>query len=387
MGSTTQDDSDDEEGDGNDGDASTPSRRPPGRPTLSPEGRMEFEQLKERRRFLTNKYYGQRQEEEKRERLSEKRRAARAQQWENKHDSTKKKFSGSRGWAGHKLTFYRLLPVEESDQEEILARLIGSFPTCGLTSCDTQMHVNHSTTMYRKFTEVNDFLSEKCSDEIANMLLLHWGKNLAEHDFMSFLARGLHFVSDDDIPLRCTAQIQAERIKESMFNNNHKEDMRRLNHQYGITVYKEIKNRHKQGGVIEILAKVLPSTRYFASRIVKMVDEGREEELLRREKRRDSVPRSVVEELVEFLCQASISRSVPGRDVSVSYGKREPLHLLRHSKEAIIEMFKRTQPHNYSVRKLLMCFPKNFRIPRDNDRSRNACPQHDSYPRWNKYIN
>ena len=167
MGSTTQDDSDDEEGDGNDGDASTPSRRPPGRPTLSPEGRMEFEQLKERRRFLTNKYYGQRQEEEKRERLSEKRRAARAQQWENKHDSTKKNFSGSRGWAGHKLTFYRLLPVEESDQEEILARLIGSFPTCGLTSCDTQMHVNHSTTMYRKFTEVNDFLSEKCSDEIA----------------------------------------------------------------------------------------------------------------------------------------------------------------------------------------------------------------------------
>ena len=108
-----------------------------------------------------------------------------------------------------------------------------------------------------------------------------------------------------------------------------------------------MKDQHKQSaGVIDTLCKVLPCSIYFATRIVHMVDSGRENELLVREKRRDSVPRSVTQELIEFLADPAISRSVPGRDVSVSYGKREPLNLLRFSKEAIIEMFKRTQPHN-----------------------------------------
>ena len=71
MGSTTQDDSDDDEEE----DAVTPSKRPgPGRPTLSPEGRLEFEELKARRRFLSKKCYEEKLEAEKQDKLSEKRR-------------------------------------------------------------------------------------------------------------------------------------------------------------------------------------------------------------------------------------------------------------------------------------------------------------------------
>ena len=342
---------------------------------------MEFEQLKERRRFLSEQHYKNQKAAEQAAETSHKRRAARCTQWEN-HKSKKKKFSGMRNWASYKLSFYKLLPEGESEQEEILARLIGSFPACGITSTDQRMHVQCDTTLYRKFTQIHEFLSEKVSDDVANMLLLLWGKNLAEYDYLMFVARGLQFVNDDDVPLRCVAQMKAEKCRQGLFKNNHREDMRRLNMEYGISVYKEIRNQHRQSGqIIDVLCKVLPSTRYFAKRIITMTEAGREGELLVRERRRDSMPKEAKEEFIEFLTQPSISRAVPGRDISVSYGNRQPLNLLRHSKEAIVEMFKRTQPHNWSVRKLLMCFPRNFRIPRDNDRSRNACPIHDSFPR------
>ena len=48
---------------------------------------------------------------------------------------------------------------------------------------------------------------------------------------------------------------------------------------------------------ITTLAKAVQCSRYFARRIINAVDEGREEELLKKQKRRDAVPREVIEEL------------------------------------------------------------------------------------------
>ena len=54
---------------------------------------------------------------------------------------------------------------------------------------------------------------------------------------------------------------------------------------------------------ITTLAKAVNCSRYFARRIITAVDEGREEDLLKRQKRQDAVPREVIDEFHEFLEQ------------------------------------------------------------------------------------
>ena len=127
---------------------------------------------------------------------------------------------------------------------------------------------------------------------------------------------------------------------------------------------------------ITTLAKAVQCSRYFARRIITAVDEGKEDELLKRQKRRDAVSKEVIEEFHEFLEQPEISRNCPGQTKSVGYGKREPLYLLKASKEAIVEQFRSQQPVRYKTRVLMNLFPKNFCVPRSNHRSRNVCPLH-----------
>ena len=122
-------------------------------------------------------------------------------------------------------------------------------------------------------------------------------------------------------------------------------------------------------------------TFYFVSRVIKAVDEGKEQELLKKRERLSEVRKNVKEELVEFLSQEHISRAVPGRKVSLGYGETAVLHKLLLSKAAIIEQFQTTLDQNYSQRTLLQYWPRNFRTPRSADRERNCCPQHDSFGR------
>ena len=77
---------------------------------------------------------------------------------------------------------------------------------------------------------------------------------------------------------------------------------------------------------ITTLAKAVNCSRYFARRIISAVDEGTEEELMKRQKRRDAVSREVIDEFHEFLEEPQISRNCPGQTKSVGYGKREPLY-------------------------------------------------------------
>ena len=139
--------------------------------------------------------------------------------------------------------------------------------------------------------------------------------------------------------------------------------------------------RTNTDGAIQALRKSLKCSHYMAARVVKAVDTGTENELLKIQRRKTSVTKDLVDEMVDFFSQPHISRPVPGRTVSVGYRKRETVQRLLVSKETVLREFRTNLPRQYSIRTLMRYVPKQFRVPRGSDRTANCCPTHDNFPR------
>ena len=132
---------------------------------------------------------------------------------------------------------------------------------------------------------------------------------------------------------------------------------------------------------IDRLARGLGVTWRFAKKVVSGVRAGTEQELYKRKHRKTAVGMEELDNLEEFLKLPRISRCCPGESVSVGYGQRREKHRLRVSKEAALQEFINTHASRFKVSTLLKHWPQNFVTVSSNDRHRNVCPQHDSYPR------
>ena len=87
----------------------------------------------------------------------------------------------------------------------------------------------------------------------------------------------------------------------------------------------------------------------------------------KRRRRKTAVTPEMVKDLEEFLALPTVSRSCPGKTVSVAYGKTKPKHRMSCSKEAALLEFNTTQSSHFSVTTLLKFWPKQFVIPSSND--------------------
>ena len=167
-----------------------------------------------------------------------------------------------------------------------------------------------------------------------------------------------------------------------MWGNSQREDVRRLTLEHAVRVYKEVTEVSGDGpDIVTLLATTLDCARTFARRVIQAVRAGTEAELFKRIRRSSAVGEDVIRELVEFLKLPRVSRCCPGESVSVGYGQRRVKFKLNVSKEAELQEFLTSQNYKYRVKTLMQYWPPNFITPGSNDRDRNVCPIHDSFPR------
>ena len=235
------------------------TQRSVGRPPLISGHPLNQEESKERRKHLANvkreaeaeeqlRKEEEQEQEQQRNDLSDKRRAARQTQWENfrmkqEKNEEKKKLNKEAHRAVRTLEKWeqellRLLPKALHSQLDLLALSISSFPEseCGVTAEKAKLTLREGKSQfYVTLKSVKDFLQ---SCPFRDKLMFNWASQLSQIDYSDFQAHGLHFTSEQDVPVDAIIKEKVEEMRSEVFGNIRREDVRKLNTTLAIRVFK-----------------------------------------------------------------------------------------------------------------------------------------------------
>ena len=132
-------------------------------------------------------------------------------------------------------------------------------------------------------------------------------------------------------------------------------------------------------GDVQILRRAIGSSWEYANRILKAIEEGKEESLFERATRKDAIKASEwPQRLAEFAKLPSNSRGCPGKEtISIAYGVRVPKYLLVKKKKDVLQSFLTiNEGCTFGAKTLDREWPQNVVTPTSRDLQRNVCPIH-----------
>ena len=162
-------------------------------------------------------------------------------------------------------------------------------------------------------------------------------------------------------------------------STNTADDIRVNGVRYVVEVAKDCQLSPEKYGDGTLLAKAVSCSVEFAEKVLRYIQEGREEELLKRHTRVDAIKCTEWPAMIKtFVLLPENSRSVPGQQqVSVRYGVRLPKYILLNSRESIASDFKLKYPEcPFKASTIMREFPQNAVTPTSRDAERNTCPTH-----------
>ena len=159
---------------------------------------------------------------------------------------------------------------------------------------------------------------------------------------------------------------------------------------YIVAVAKECGLSFKKLGDALLLAKAVYCSPEFAAKVLRFIDDGKEEDLYQHHDRVDAIKSTEWPNLIkEYVFLPENTRSVPGQQqVSVRYGVHLPKFILLRSRKCIASDFKAKYPEcPFKIPTIIREFPQNAVTPTSRDIERNTCPIHANVRRLVNRIN
>ena len=274
------------------------------------------------------------------------------------------------------LSFNRILQIDYNFSTEI--RKI-NYPA----------HLTAKQYRYRakKMKSIFESSSNQCE------LMVFWLDNLLSHNEVEAIFNECSVILPSQFIPRglLVSQRAANLASEYISCSSKTTDNIRLNGvKYVVQVAKDCELSSTKHGDGTHLAKAVACSVEFAEKVLRFIEEGREEELYKRRTRVDAIKCTEWPALIKtFVFLPENSRSVPGQQqVSVRYGVRLPKYILLRSRESIASDFKLKHPDcPFKVSTIMREFPQNAITPTSRDAERNTCPKHANVRRLITRIN
>ena len=201
-----------------------------GRPSLKERAMTETE-LKEKRKELNKAKRQEEAEDKKRLDLEEKKRKAVNKRWDKEREKKK-----VHGLLRCREEVRGLLPGGLHQELDLLSMVAAWRPECPVLSTSQGLSGREGKTQqYERLAQLKACLS---SCPLADRVILTWASDLANIDYNQFLACGLTFRDPKDIPRLVVMQQAATRIREEVWGNSRREDVRRQKLDHAIRVFK-----------------------------------------------------------------------------------------------------------------------------------------------------
>ena len=376
-----------------------------GRPPLdSTNGKMDEEQLKERKRKLGKQYYkktkiGKLRRKSAMSRIHGRLCNAYSDVGDTSEEETDATTAGGdyladksvhvKAVARAKSKFLKLLPTSTALQLETLKKVVKIVTVDELSVKDikTPESLFDRSTVYRNKCRIIEFLSDaRVKEKLKpSFFLLAWAQRLASEEEDAFSSSGIEFVDPADFPKDVRVKRISKELAVDMIRGKRAPDQRKISIKHAFQVARLADLHHNKWGDIVALQRAIGSSHEFATKVLKALDAGKtEQEFFNKKIRRDSVENSdISQRLKNFLENPEHSRALPGHEtVSVAYGCRKPKFLLKKSKLELLDTFKGANLDvNFSKRVLLRQWQANFVAPTHKDEERNVCPLHSNFRR------
>ena len=385
---------------GPDGDGPSSQANPEGgRPPLDKiKGRMNDEQLKERRRFLSRQYYEtQKLSQIRRQAVSmrgdrnseDRSSSARENESEEEEPNDENQVVSPATFKRLKSSFLKLLPVSLFDQLLVLRRVVVDLDVKALVVADLPPGLsgeNNRSMIYQYRYRIKDFLNikkEKHGVDPVKFLMM-WAQNLITKDKENFLRFGVTFKDSEDIPVDVRIEEISDTVASSLIRERNNPDCRKVSIIHAVEVAQQagLGNHH---GDVAALRRGIGCSKEFSTKVLEAVVAKKPvESIVGRKPRKDATRLSgVSERLTVFLSNPEHTRALPGHNtVSVAYGCRKQKFLLKKSKDELLTVFKEENPDvSISKKVLLRDWPANFVPPTSKDEERNVCPLHSNFRR------
>lgn len=222
-------------------------------------------------------------------------------------------------------------------------------------------------------------------------LLKYWLSKLLSDSLIENILSGFQIVFPEEI---LPVSVQVQRISEALSHEflsrcRATNEQRKQGTLFAIAVAKKAGLKAGDHGHVLSLASATGSSRKFAKAVLEAIRDKKENELIARNVRNDSIKATDWPlKISEFVLQPDIARAVPGNDtISVRYGVRRPKFLLLDSKMKLAEQFKERNPEcPFSINTIMREFPQNAVTPTNRDLERNTCPIHANARRLIKCL-
>ena len=371
-----------------------------GRPSLKPEGPMNEEELKERKRESQSK-------KRRDDVISEVRRNAVKKRWDNDDEPERKGWEGLEEEGRYKevedeveiqlekkekkkgdcsertvqrwqADLMSVLPTGFSMQLDLLSQIVGQYPDSRLLCLNPKLPTREGKSFfYRKLLSCCPY---------SQFVIRYWAACLSCTDYGKFREQGLSFSLEKDIPMSVLLKDKADQIKEKIWKDRKRESVRHLALDHAFQTYSQVvlaRGAPGGKGLVTSLALAIESTKPFAKQVISAhrAGEGAVQALYKRKRRKGSVGTDVLGDLRDFLELPHVSRCCPGESVSMGYNIRKQKHRMKVTRESALSEFLSKSEHTYSIKTLMQYWPKNFVTVSSHDRQRNVCPVHDNFSR------
>ena len=188
-----------------------------------------------------------------------------------------------------------------------------------------------------------------------------------------------YYITPDFVNIERCAQEERKKLLSTAKKQGSTINERSTTIQFCINIAKASSLSSSHYGDAQLLANTVSCSRQFATKVLKMVEEGKEDSLFQSSRRIDSILATDWPDRLEtFVLNPENSRAVPGKEqVSIRYGKRHTKFLLLKPKYTIIKEFKEANPDcKFKTSTLMREFPPYAVKPTSRDIQRNTCPYH-----------